>query len=374
MHIFILHDLTDSHPLDGRVRGHSIRHGFTLVELLVVVALVGVLIGLLLPAVQAARESARRSSCSNNLKQIGLALHSHHDARQAFPRAYKDITPKFDNMGYWSWTALISPYMELQATYDALQVGSLDPSPALAANQSAFLAPVPGFRCASDDMSVLVHDIDVNGEAAGLGIASGPNSGAGSASGGTATGNRGLPVTNYLGSNNQLVIRSHTPTNPKNGSTGAVGVFFRDRSITLKDITDGASKTFLVGERSYRLGTTLMKAGTLWAVRDQNGWGPASNTDFNGDGAGDNGGWYQGLMTITFSTYWGLNPVNIDDNKRQSASSRHPGGVQFLLADGSVEFVQETIGNNVGSSSASWIIDSPLESLVGIADGHVFTR
>ncbi len=122
------------------------RAGFTLIELLVVIAIIGVLVGLLLPAVQQAREAARRSACMNNLKQIGIALHNYHDANKAFPRAYKQDTSlaAFDNMGYWSWTALIAPFMELQTTYDTLQVGSLDPSPSLAANQAAFLAPVAG--------------------------------------------------------------------------------------------------------------------------------------------------------------------------------------------------------------------------------------
>ena len=350
-------------------RGHRDRtSAFTLVELLVVIAIIGVLIGLLLPAVQAARESARRSSCSNNLKQIGLGLHNYHNARRAFPRAYHvETNLLFDNMGYWSWAALIAPYMELQATYDTLQVGRLDPSPSLVANQAAVLAPVPAFRCPSD-VGPAFHDTDLD---AGWAIVRGSSS---------SSPNTGLPVSNYLGSNNQGFIRSHAPSNPANGSTGALGVFFRDRAVGIKDIMDGTSKTFLSGERSYTLGEHRMAAGTMWAVRDHDTLGPSSNSDLNKDGTvnwRDNASWNQGLMTITFSIWYGINPAlttsDSANQMRQSPSSLHPGGAQFLMADGSTEFIQETIDcDTVATSSA--IVNSALEALAGINDGFVFSR
>jgi len=119
-----------------------IRRGFTLIELLVVIAIIGVLIGLLLPAVQSAREAARRAQCSNNLKQLGLAVHSYHDRNQVLPAyCYND-----DNWA-WSWAVAILPGMEQQPIFNAFNF-SLAPTDG--ANTSINSQKISIFLCPSD--------------------------------------------------------------------------------------------------------------------------------------------------------------------------------------------------------------------------------
>ena len=99
------------------------RPAFTLVELLVVIAIIGILIALLLPAVQAAREAARRSQCTNNLKQIGLALHNYHDTHKSFPTGMVTFWPDppgshVTDEPVWGWAALVLPFIEQKPLHD----------------------------------------------------------------------------------------------------------------------------------------------------------------------------------------------------------------------------------------------------------------
>ncbi len=127
------------------------RRAFTLIELLVVIAIIAILVALLLPAVQQAREAARRSSCKNNLKQLGLAIHNYHDTYRTMPPGVvDDFTDSI-----WGWGALILPFVEQGPVYDALRVGNIPlgvrMTPGNALDQLSVLqTPISTYRCPSD--------------------------------------------------------------------------------------------------------------------------------------------------------------------------------------------------------------------------------
>lgn len=130
----------------------SRRHAFTLVELLVVIAIIGVLVALLLPAVQAVREAARRMQCSNNLKQIGLALHSYHASHRTHPPGWMQLAIPDVDGGFgerWAWKVFILPQLEQSALADSLNVNN-GRQPMPLADDARAQAVVSVYLCPSD--------------------------------------------------------------------------------------------------------------------------------------------------------------------------------------------------------------------------------
>ena len=128
--------------------------GFTLVEVLVVIAIIGILVAFLLPAIQAAREAARRTQCQNNLKQIGLAVQSHHDTRKAFPMGRN----RFDQFAV-SWAFFLLPYMEETAVYNSWDSKARVDDPT---NKHAMRTPIDTYACPSRRSAAADRNFDNN--------------------------------------------------------------------------------------------------------------------------------------------------------------------------------------------------------------------
>ncbi|WP_172991793.1 DUF1559 domain-containing protein [Lacipirellula parvula] len=202
------------------------RTAFTLVELLVVIAIIGVLVALILPAVQAAREAARRTQCQNNLRQIGLALQLHHDAKGRFPAASHGfpLKPLGTDQYAVSWAFELLPYMEQQAMYAAH-------NPAIRAdddaNSTAMRTPVSAFYCPTRRSPVADRDFD-NDDAPSTkrGVAAGSDYAANS---GTST-QHGMPGRDEF-------------------DTTELGPIYVMSKISARQVTDGLSMTYAVGEK-----------------------------------------------------------------------------------------------------------------------------
>jgi len=269
------------------------RAAFTLVELLVVIAVIGILVALLLPAVQAAREAARRMSCSNNLKQIGLALHSYHDVMRAFPSGYVSQPATYLRPS-WGWSTFSLPYLEQQTLYDAMGVTTarFGGNATFAMADANTQTPVSVFVCPSDVGQPLNHRKGDHAKSNYRGI----------------SGNETLPLSSFA---------SLTTMN---------GVIFLNSQVAITHIHDGSSNTIVVGECKLEPGNTGKKA-CIWAGM-------------------------RGLNAAVHisDVMWWLNDepaYAINGTASQAYSSQHPGGAQFLLSDGSARFIAETVEGRV---------------------------
>ena len=322
------------------------RRGFTLVELLVVIAIIGILIALLLPAVQAAREAARRMQCSNNVKQLGLALQNYHDANKIFPpSSLWPATGTFDmptTVFGANWVILVMPFMEestLLAQYNK-QLPLTDPG-----NQNFRSTPVATMTCPSDSYSQVAFD----------GTTLSPSLGANWARG------------NY-GANASLNFHDDLSGNINRGPMAVDwvcpcyrGVMGANISCRMRDIMDGTSKTIAIGE--LRAGLISADPRGVWAM----GGGCTSALyahGFEGDDSGPNAiqpaaddslncsVTQNALGGVTALMQLGMPCYNGDaQNHQQTARSMHPGGVMVGFCDGSVQFISDTIQVVTGMSA-----------------------
>jgi len=349
------------------------RTGFTLIELLVVIAIIGILVGMLLPAVQAVREAARRTQCTNNLRQIALAVLNYESSFQKLPYGispYYQTSPASPALeGKWSWSTFILPQMEQLNVYDQLSPGgisSVNPGGSLGKRFDATVGiggvvstPIPTFNCPSDTFD-LVNKLRVGMVSSG-----------------------GAPI-NDVATTNYVAANAFNFCDGMNGS----GAFCSAAQTRLRDFTDGQTNVILFSERTYdtvrKSGsslTPLQLAGTggalLFAARGVNGSppGPGSNSATiatTAATAADS----NGSSDVMFAAWGGINinPGTLSGgNKFQGVSSRHPGGIVVARADGSVGFVTETVGYDFNYSNNLTGGLSPWELFIGKSDGQILT-
>ena len=305
-------------------------HGFTLVELLVVIAIIGILIALLLPAVQAAREAARRAQCTNNLKQVGLGLHNHHDTYGYFPHGtynYLDSThytpPPYGTMaGIWNgdmqdrrcWMHDVLPFIEQVPLFTEFQAY-------MKTNPSALGFPkldtiIPTLMCPSDPVSPKLHTYW----------------------GGFNTPTQGFSGNVVLCSGNGYFNPGNTQQECWTNSANGNGLFFALSKVRITDIKDGSSNTAMSSELILTpdKGSHDIRGryhnpahgGVLFSTRL-----PPNNL------VPDRFNWCANAedQLLRAPCVW------VGTDMFVSVRSYHPGGVNLGLADGSVRFVSENM-------------------------------
>ncbi len=295
-------------------------HGFTLIELLVVITIIGILIALLLPAVQAAREAARRTQCSNNLKQMALALHNYHAAVGSFPPGGITEGPCCGTKSRVNWAIAILPYVEQQALFDRYDMKAYNEDPQ---NQFVREALLNVHWCPSERQPVL----------------SVPESGPGGTWGANLNYRRGSyrAVTGRTDANGWWDTDQNA-AQPKNwrGVLHSVGT----NNLTTErvdDIRDGTSNTLMVGEMTT---ATHTNRATYWAYTyacyAASGLVPQGRT-----------------LLVDYDKCVAVGGTGGDNPCKRGWGSFHPGGLQFALCDGSVRFVSSTVDINVLNDAAS---------------------
>lgn len=268
--------------------------GFTLVELLVVIAIIGVLVALLLPAVQMAREAARRMQCSNNLHQLGIALHNYHDTHGSFCPGFMAVKHDGSIGGGWGWAVFLMPFIEQSPLQNTLSSSKYTLSEVISdpALLPMLQMKLDSLRCPSSPMEDLR---EFKGEGAQM-----------------------VATSNYTCSRGFFDIKGSAHLTKDNN-----GLLFGRSHVKFAQIYDGTSNTIAIGERTVL--PVHMDMPSKWPS-----WcGPG------GLGIGS---------TVSSNTSINMNhPSNM-----HAYSSEHPGGANFLFADGSARFISETIRSDTG--------------------------
>ena len=307
------------------------RKGFTLVELLVVIAIIGILVGLLLPAVQAAREAARRMQCSNNLKQLGLALLNYESANKKLPsgnggsgcRNSGACPTGSTGRARVSGLVFLLPYMEQNALYDQYSAANS----AAWSGATYWSTQIPGFLCPSDLQFRPVTNVSISNY-------------------------------NFCGGDAATLMCSVDELGDGRNCKNPRGIFGEYSYTRLASIVDGTSNTIAMSEHTTPNGPlTLGRAATVGGGRTDTPAGcktrfvnrqyiVAVNTDVGTRG----GRWADGASLFTrFNTMIppnGPSCMEADNHwlgGMYAAGSRHTGGVNTVYADGSVHFISDSI-------------------------------
>lgn len=311
---------------------------FTLVELLVVIAIIGILVSLLLPAVQSAREAARGMECKNNLKQIGLALHSYHTAHDTFPYGSGDCCSPANPKAWGGvWTTMILPQLEQQNLYDKIDFDKHTkdlPQDVLDTVVNVYICPSDGAPSKAVFTDRYPHNPT---QAAGTWYTA--------SMGPTDTDKCMLcPEGDVAGPDNYCCQGNNFGTLPGDGypAGSGVGMFSRFRkSIRIHDVKDGTTNTLAIGETLPSQCTFISMFAVNFNVSPTN---IPLNT-FESDGPGG-----QHTAGTSWWTTGGF-------------KSRHPGGANFALGDGSVRFLSDTIDfrlyNEIGTIAGGEVAQVP---------------